>query len=52
VIDDSTRVMATHFAHHSNPTHEKLAAWTAESGYEPAYDGMRVTVAATMPGSA
>lgn len=49
VIAGHTRVMATHFAHHSNPTHEKLAAWTAESGYEPAYDGLRVTVGATAP---
>jgi len=44
VIDDRTRILATHFAHHSNPTHDKLATWTAESGYEPAYDGMRVTI--------
>lgn len=43
VIADHTRVIATHFAHHSNPTHDKLAAWTAASGYEPAYDGLRVT---------
>ncbi|MGC4189659.1 MAG: MBL fold metallo-hydrolase [Thermomicrobiales bacterium] len=48
VIAPHTRVLATHFAHHSNPTHDKLAAWTAESGYEPAFDGMRVTVSATL----
>lgn len=47
VIGDHTRVLATHFAHHSNPTHDKLAAWTAASGYEPAFDGMRVPVVAS-----
>lgn len=50
VIADHTRILATHFAHHSNPTHDKLAAWTAESGYEPAFDGMRVPVVAPIPG--
>lgn len=46
VIADKTRVLATHFAHHSNPTHEKLAALTKKAGYEPAYDGMTVEVGA------
>ncbi|MGC4107686.1 MAG: MBL fold metallo-hydrolase [Thermomicrobiales bacterium] len=46
VIDDHTRVLCTHMAHHSNPTHDKLVTWTAESGYEPAFDGMRVMVSA------
>ncbi|HWV34316.1 MAG TPA: MBL fold metallo-hydrolase [Thermomicrobiales bacterium] len=44
VITDRTRVVATHFAHHSNPTHDKLAALTAEQGYEPAHDGLTIQV--------
>lgn len=42
VIDDATRVIATHFAHHSHPPHEQLAEACARHGYEPAYDGLAV----------
>ncbi len=44
VITDRTRILATHFAHHSNPTHGKLTAITGPAGYEPAFDGMSVTL--------
>ncbi len=44
VIDGETRVLATHFAHHSHPVPEDLAAFAAERGYEPAWDGMVVEV--------
>lgn len=39
-IDESTRVVATHFAHHSHPPHDELEARCAPHGYEPAWDGM------------
>jgi phosphoribosyl 1,2-cyclic phosphate phosphodiesterase len=38
------RIYATHLAHHSNPTHEELAAFAAKRGYIPAYDGLMVEV--------
>ena len=38
------QVYATHLGHHSHPTHEDLAAFTAPRGYAPAYDGLVVTV--------
>lgn len=44
VTDDETRVVATHFAHHSHPPHEELAALCAPRGYEPAWDGMIIDV--------
>ena len=44
VIDDKTRVIATHFAHHSHPAHEDLVERCALFGYEPAWDGMVVEV--------
>lgn len=44
VIDENTRVIATHFAHHSTFPHEQLAERCAANGYEPAYDGMVVSI--------
>ena len=38
------QLYATHLGHHSHPTHEAVAAYTAPRGYAPAYDGLRVTV--------
>lgn len=40
LVQEKTRVFATHFAHHSNPHHEELVAWGAQHGYEVAYDGL------------
>jgi phosphoribosyl 1,2-cyclic phosphate phosphodiesterase len=38
------RVLAHHLGHHSNPAHDRLAAFAAERGYAVAYDGLRLTV--------
>jgi phosphoribosyl 1,2-cyclic phosphate phosphodiesterase len=35
-----TRIFATHFGHHGNPTHEELCAYASQHGYEVAYDGL------------
>lgn len=40
IIGASTRVFATHFGHHSNPTHPELVRFAAEHDYEVAYDGL------------
>jgi phosphoribosyl 1,2-cyclic phosphate phosphodiesterase len=44
VIDDATRIVLTHIAHHSNPPHRDLAARLAADGWEPAYDGLTLDV--------
>lgn len=44
IIDGGTRVIATHFAHHSHPTPDELEHFARERGYEPAWDGMVVEV--------
>lgn len=54
VAGEHTRIIATHFAHHSNPPHEEFVARAAVLGYEPAWDGMAFEVAppsAVMPPS-
>jgi len=44
LLGADAQVFATHLGHHSHPTHEELAAFTAPRGYAPAYDGLVVTV--------
>lgn len=44
LLSDRTRVIAHHFAHHSNPPHDEFVAIAAKSGYEPAWDGLVVDV--------
>lgn len=44
LIDDGTRVMGTHFVHHSAPPHDELAAMLAADGIEPAYDGLTLSL--------
>jgi len=39
LLGESSRVIATHLAHHSNPTHAELAHVAGGRGYEVAYDG-------------
>ncbi len=43
VIDDQSKIIATHFAHHSHRSHEELANRCATNGYEPAWDGLAIT---------
>ncbi|MCO5214851.1 MAG: MBL fold metallo-hydrolase [Thermomicrobiales bacterium] len=40
VIDADSRIIATHFAHHSHMPHPDLVERFAPSGYEPAWDGL------------
>jgi phosphoribosyl 1,2-cyclic phosphate phosphodiesterase len=40
LICGKTRIFATHFGHHSNPTHQEIVAYAAQHGYEVAYDGL------------
>ncbi len=42
VISDTTRIIATHIAHHGNPAHGELSRLAAEHGYEVAFDGWTV----------
>lgn len=44
LVSDSTRVLATHIAHHSNTIHEVEDARARELGYEIAWDGLVVEV--------
>jgi phosphoribosyl 1,2-cyclic phosphate phosphodiesterase len=44
VLAAEARVFAHHLAHHSHPSHEELAVFAAERGYEIAYDGLVVEV--------
>lgn len=44
IIDEETRIVATHFAHHSHPDPDALERFTRERGYEPAWDGMVIEV--------
>lgn len=44
LLADDAQLFATHLGHHSHPTHEELAAFTAPRGYAPAYDGLIVAV--------
>lgn len=44
LVTESSRVFATHIAHHSNPIHPELVAFAAQHGYEVAYDGLVVEV--------
>lgn len=44
LLAPGARIFAHHLGHHSNPPHPELAAYAAARGYEPAYDGLRVTV--------
>lgn len=44
LLNERSRVFATHFGHHSNPTHEELVAFAAQRGYEVAYDGLAIEV--------
>jgi phosphoribosyl 1,2-cyclic phosphate phosphodiesterase len=41
-LRDDTRVIGTHFAHHTHPPHEEFVARAAAAGYEPAWDGLCV----------
>ncbi len=43
VANDSTRILAHHFAHHSNPLPDEFDRYASERGYEVAWDGMVVT---------
>lgn len=42
VITGATRILATHIAHHSNPTHSELVERCQPFGIEVAYDGLVV----------
>ncbi len=44
LLADDAQLLVTHLGHHSHPTHEEVAAFTAPRGYAPAYDGLTVTV--------
>jgi phosphoribosyl 1,2-cyclic phosphate phosphodiesterase len=44
LLTAESRIIAHHFAHHSHPTHDELAAYAAQHGYEIAYDGLHVTI--------
>lgn len=44
LVNERTRIFATHIGHHSNPTHPELAAFAAKQGYEVAYDGLAITI--------
>lgn len=44
LVHDTTRILATHLAHHSNPLHDELGTFASERGYEIAYDGLVVEV--------
>ncbi len=44
IVGDDTRLIATHFAHHSHPTPDELEQFTRARGYEPAWDGMVVEI--------
>lgn len=46
-IGESTTILATHLAHHSNPAHHELARRASERGYDVAYDGLTVDTAAS-----
>ena len=39
LLGDSSRVIATHLAHHSNPAHQEMVRLAADQGYEIAFDG-------------
>lgn len=43
LVRPSGRILATHIAHDANPSHDELATYAAEHGYEVAYDGLVVT---------
>jgi phosphoribosyl 1,2-cyclic phosphate phosphodiesterase len=42
LLTGEARVLATHIAHDSNPTHPELVAFAAQHGYEVAHDGLAV----------
>lgn len=44
LLADDARIYATHIAHHSNPTHEELAAYATQQGYLVAHDGLVIAV--------
>ena len=44
IVGDSTRLIAHHFAHHSNPLPDDFDRYGRERGYDVAYDGMVVEV--------
>lgn len=44
IVTDSTRLIAHHFAHHSNPLPDEFDRFAQERGYEVAWDGMVVEV--------
>ena len=44
VITDDTRLIAHHFAHHSNQLPDELDRFAQERGYEAAWDGMVIEV--------
>lgn len=49
VIDVTTRVVATHFVHHSCPSHRELEAQGAVNGFIPAWDGLTLPAIAEDP---
>ena len=40
LLAENARILATHISHEGNPTHEELAKYAAQHGYEVAYDGL------------
>lgn len=40
LLTDNARILATHISHEGNPTHDELAKYAAQFGYEIAYDGL------------
>ncbi|MFA6250346.1 MAG: MBL fold metallo-hydrolase [Candidatus Shapirobacteria bacterium] len=42
LLADNTRILATHISHEGNPTHDKLAKYASQYGYEIAYDGLTI----------
>ena len=44
IVNDDTRFIGTHIAHHSNSIHEVEDAKAQELGYRIAYDGLVVEI--------
>lgn len=44
IVNDETRLLGTHIAHHSNSTHDVESAKARELGYDIAYDGLIVEI--------
>lgn len=42
LLNNNSRILATHISHEGNPTHEELSKYAAQYGYEIAYDGLSI----------